>query len=146
MSAEKDEKKARRRSKKKDKVKEEEKVKGSFFVGIIMIIIGGLLILGVIVSSLGIPLLGEEVKAYFLQDSIMNLIYGIIFIVAAWGIIQAEEWALGILSVTLFFIFCSRLVAIINGTANVPLWISIPVMIGAIFLIIYLYKTRKIYD
>ncbi|NVM28005.1 MAG: hypothetical protein HWN65_04100 [Candidatus Helarchaeota archaeon] len=146
MSAEKEPKKTRHRSKKKDKIKEEEKVKGSFFVGIIMIIIGGLLILGVLLSAFEIPVLGEEVRAYFLQDSIMNFIYGIIFIVTAWGIIQAEEWALGVLSVTLFLIFCNRLVAIISGTENVPLWISIPVMIGAIFLIIYLYKTRKIYD
>ncbi len=126
------------------KVTEEEKPQGSFFVGIVMIILGGLLILGVLLSGFGF--FGTEISNYILQDSVMNFVYGIIFIVTAWGIINAEEWALGVLSVTLFLIVVSRIVALINATENLPLYITIPIIIVAIFLIIYLYKIRKSYD
>ena len=144
MAAEKDKKTRKRRTKKTEK--KEEEVHGSYFVGILMIAIGALLILGVLLSGFGNDFISEEFRAYFLQDSIMNFIYGIIFIVTAWGIIEAEEWALGILSITLFLIFINRLIAIINGTTNIPLYLSIPIMIGAIVLILYLYKNRAKYD
>ncbi|MHA1265582.1 MAG: hypothetical protein ACTSRS_10135 [Candidatus Helarchaeota archaeon] len=144
MAEAKDTKSKRKRKTKSKAIKEEETVHGSFFVGTIMIIIGGLLILGILLSPSG--LFGPDITAYLIQDSVMNFIYGLIFIVSAWGIIKAEEWALGILSVTLFLIIVNRIVALINGTENIPWYISIPVIIGAIFLIIYLYKSRKIYD
>ncbi|TFG05274.1 MAG: hypothetical protein EU536_02525 [Promethearchaeota archaeon] len=124
--------------------KKEKKTHGSFLVAAIMIIIGGLLILGVLFSPTGI--FGPDVTDYLVQDAVMNFTYGIIFIVCAWGIIQAEEWALGILSVTLFLIIVNRIVALVSGTESIPWYISIPIIIGAFFLILYLYKTRKIYD
>ena len=126
------------------KISEEDKPQGSFFVGIIMIILGGLLILGVVLSGFGF--FGTTISSYILQDSVMNLVYGIIFIVTAWGIINAEEWALGILGVTLFLIVVNRIVAIINGTENIPLYITIPIIIVAVLLMIYLFKIRKKYD
>ena len=53
-----------RKRKSKDKIKEKEKVHGSFFVGIVMIIIGGMLLLGVLLSLFGGGFLGEDFQSY----------------------------------------------------------------------------------
>ena len=126
------------------KISEEDKPQGSFFVGIIMIILGGLLILGVVLSGFGF--FGAEISSIILQDAVMNLVYGIIFIVTAVGVINAEEWALGILAVTLFLIVVNTIVAIIDNTSTIPMYITIPIIITAVLLMIYLYKIRKKYD
>ena len=126
------------------KISEEDKPQGSFFVGIIMIILGGLLILGVVLSGFGF--FGAEISSIILQDAVMNLVYGIIFIVTAVGVINAEEWALGILAVTLFLIVVNTIVAIIDNTSTIPMYITIPIIITAVILMIYLYKIRKKYD
>lgn len=135
---------SKKRKAKSKAIKEKEVIHGSFFIGIIMIIIGGLLILGVILSPSGI--FGPVITQYLIQDSVMNVVYGLIFIICAWGIIKSEEWALGILSVTLFLIIVNRTVALINGIENIPWFISVPIIISAAILIAYMYKTRKIYD